>query len=309
MLTIATFISGNETMNFSILDAYYFLRESMLADELIIFSDTPQGITGGGIREEISPSSTKYTRILSSLKISSHENILYIDNDITPDIFGLKEFITECRSDSDLYFGRIAAKESKTFTGNLIQVDKTISHKIIRPLLWGIGAGISLPGQIFMLRRGKFLHDLPEGDTVFDDLALGICAVKNKYTVQRSKLTLGYERPSESFCTLIKQRIRWAMGYYEQLEMSRRSSIFPLVLLHGLAYHILSPLFVPVLYMTLNGGIFFAVMVAVCLCVSEFRLSRLVYSAAYFVVFQAVHAVWLAALLKNFVKGKIFPPA
>ena len=303
MLSIATFISGNETMNFSILDAYYFLRDSMLADELIIFSDTPQGITGRGIREEISPSSTKYTRMLSSLKISSNENILYIDNDITPDLFSLKKFIVEYRSDSDLYFGRIAAKESKTFTGKLIQTDKTISHKLIRPLLWRIGAGISLPGQIFMLKRGKFLKNLPEADTVFDDLAVGICAVKNGFIVQRSKLTLGYERPSETPSVLIKQRIRWARGYCEQLKASRGSSVFPLVVIHGLAYHVLSPMFVPVLYMTLSGRIFLAVIVIVCSCVSEFRLSRLIYSAAYFVIFPAVHAVWLAALLKNLVKG------
>lgn len=303
MLTIATFISGNETMNFNILDAYYFLRDSMLADELIIFSDTPQGVKGCGIREEILPSSTKYTRILLSLKISSNENILYIDNDITPDLFSLKKFIAEYRSSSDLYFGRIAAKESKTFTGNLIQADKTISHKLIRPLLWEIGAGISLPGQIFMLKRGKFLRNLPECDTVFDDLAVGICAVKNGCIVQRSKLTLGYEKPSETFSALIKQRKRWARGYYEQLKASRGSNIFPLVLLHGLAYHILSPMIVPFLYMMLNGGIFLAAMSAVCLFASELRLSRLIYSAAYFVIFPAVHAVWLSALLKNIVKG------
>ena len=303
MLTIVTFISGNETMNFSILDTYFFLKDSMLADELIIFSESPQGITGAGIREEISPGTTKYARILSSLEIVAHENILYIDNDISPNLESLKEFITARKEDTDLYFGRIAVKNPRTFTGHLVQTDKTISHKFIRPLLWEIGAGISLPGQIFMLKRVKFLRDLPRNDTVFDDLAIGMCAVNNSYNVQRNKLILGHEKPSETLCVLMKQRIRWAQGYYEQLKASEGSNIFPLVLLHGIVFHVLSPLFVPLLAVSLSRGIFIAVMSVVLSCVSEFRLSRLVYSALYFVIFPAVHAVWFAALVKNLLTG------
>lgn len=303
-ITIVTFISGSEEPNLNIVKAYEILHKNGLADELIIFSDKPSGITGREIREEVLPGTTKYARILLSLKIASCERILYIDNDITPEVQCLHKFITEFRDDTDLCFGRISVNNPETFTGHLIQIDKIISHKFTRPLLWYLNIGISVPGQVFMLRKQKFLANMPLTDTVFDDLAVGICAKQGGFNVQSLRLTAGYEEPSENMRELFRQRIRWARGYYEQLAYNAREKIFWLIVLHGISFHMIPAVIIPVIIYLAGSRYAAVIMCLISLFASEFRPARIIYAVAYFLIFPFVHVVWFTAFLKNLINGR-----
>ncbi|MBQ7215726.1 MAG: glycosyltransferase family 2 protein [Synergistaceae bacterium] len=304
-LSIVTFISGSERPNTELLEMYHRLRKTCGADELLVFSDRKHGITGENVREIVSPDTTKFKRIMLSFGAALNEKILYVDNDISPCCGNLEEFIRGFREDTDLCFGRIAVKNPDSFTAELIRTDKKISHEFIRPMLWRLNIGISVPGQVFMLRREKFMRDMEDSpDTVFDDLALGICAKQNGYRVQISSLVLGYERPSGNLCGLLRQRIRWAKGYCEQLTVNRKNrQIFPLAVIHGLAYHAMIPVLILVLMICAGWAECITVMLVVCAGVSDFSISRMLYAGAYFMIFPFVHLVWFAALVRNFLKG------
>lgn len=307
-LTIVTFISNNENFNCDILRFYVELKKILDYVELIVFSEHENlevlEVHDANIKEIVCPNTTKYKRILASLQIANSEAILYIDNDILPKFSSLYKFISDFDDNVDLYFGRISVKEPITFVEKLIQIDKTLSHKFIRPLLWRLNIGISVPGQIFMLRRAKFANNLDVNDTVFDDLAIGICANENKYNVQVSNAVLGEEKAKPSFRELLKQRKRWAQGYYESLLRAKGRKIFNLVAVHGATYHLLGISFLLLIYF-LYAVRFEKTAIGLILLISwyisDFCLLRIPYAIAYLFIFPAIHLIWLCHLVRHLI--------
>ena len=177
-ISIVTFISGTETLNWDIIEFYKYIARSLYHCELIIYADhevlKPSGVADENIREMIGCSITKYRRILSSLETCKYNHILFIDNDIKINYKELRRFIIECPNHADLYFGKISVKRTETFTEHLVKIDKILSHNIIRPALWTMNVGISIPGQIFIMKRKSFIDILKRYDTLFDDLTIGI---------------------------------------------------------------------------------------------------------------------------------------
>ena len=240
-ISIVTFISNKEKFNMEIFKFYNDIRKFCGFAEFIIFSDVAlfdsEKIYGDNIYEKVCPNMTKYKRILLSLSIVRSDKILFLDNDISPDNKNLYNFLKAYRNESDLYFGKIGVNNPQNLIEKLIKIDKNISHKFTRPILWKFKIGISVPGQIFMINKNRFVKDLNHRDTVFDDLFIGICAKENKYIVQRSTLMLGYEKASNNISILLRQRIRWAKGYYQTLLFHSKIKVFPLIIIHGIAYH------------------------------------------------------------------------
>ena len=307
-LSIVTFISNKEKFSEELFTLYRKLLPAFKFVEFIVFSDTEvlslQQIDGKNVRQVISAGSTKYKRIISSLEISRAENILYIDNDISPNVEQLLLFLRNLENNTDLAFGRIAINNPQTFVEKLIFLDKILSHSFIRPLLWSMGLGISIPGQIFMIKKNNFFRDLNFSiDTVFDDLFLGICAKQNNYHVTRSQLILGYEKPSKNFSVLLRQRIRWARGYYESLVCNIKAKVFPLIIVHGIAYHFVSVILIIALLLQSRHSVEFAlgIYLLICLLLADFKWSMVPYAISYFIVFTIIHFIWFISLMKNFV--------
>ena len=236
-VTIATFISNNENENEEIYKLTEYLRKNINI-QLIVFSDKKSKINKA--ENLITPKMTKYKRIQLLLNNAKFNDILCLDNDITPKKEFILKFVKECLNrDYSIAWGKIKAKKIKGFIPKLINIDKNLSHDYIRPVLWNLNIGISLPGQIFMINKKYLKDNLPNVDTVYDDLMIGAVVREKKYPIYFTKDILGYEKPKENIKQLLKQRIRWAKGLAETIVYNKNSKVFPFILLHGIAFNLL----------------------------------------------------------------------
>jgi len=301
-LTIVTFISKTETPNSFLFSLAYNLRVSVKTVKMIVYTDSALDETvfpNNDILVRISPNTTKYSRILDSLNIAETPCILYIDNDIKPDIINLQKLIEGSEETTDVAWGYIGTLSTYGFMSRFIAIDKLLSHKIIRPILWKLHIGISVPGQAFLINKKKFRKDLPQFDTVFDDLTIGICAKQYGYSIIRFPFYLGYEKPSCSLPILVKQRIRWAKGFYQSLVKNRRSKMLPYVLIHGFMYHFLwLPVWTAIAaacLFSLPIGFLLWIFLSVCLCCGKLYL--IVYALLYSLMIPIIHIIWFIALI------------
>lgn len=309
-ISIVTFVSGNESLNRNIIGFYRYISQDLDNCELIIYSDhellEKNGISDENIREAAGGATTKYMRIMDSLSSSRYDHILFIDNDIRTDFKLLKKAVMTCPDNVDLCFGKIAVSSTDTFTEHLIKIDKILSHNIIRPALWDLNIGISIPGQVFIIKKKKFKNVLRLYDTLFDDLTIGLCAKESNMTVKRVKAVLGSEKPSANLRTLIRQRIRWAKGYSQTLRFNRDSKCFRYIVIHGAAYHgsVAAVDVVEALLFRCSPCVASAVLVFILFSLSNWKIMELPYALAYLLVFPAVHSLWLITLIKELFKDK-----
>jgi cellulose synthase/poly-beta-1,6-N-acetylglucosamine synthase-like glycosyltransferase len=302
-LSVATFISNGETINHEICSFFENIRKKIPTAELLIYSDyllPKEDIAADNIKVNVCPNMTKYKRILKSLDDAESAYILYLDNDITPDVDNLFELLENIQGETiDLAWGTIGVAGENGFIQKLIVIDKIVSHKIIRPTLWKLNLGISVPGQIFLADKTNFRNDLPRIDTVFDDLTIGVCARRNRYDVKMYPMKLGYEKPSANFKALLRQRARWAAGFCESVINNIGNKILPLVIIHGFAYHLLcfAVWAALVTLFMFNHAAALALWFALCIKISDFKAGLIFYAAAYSLIFPFIHLAWLACFL------------
>lgn len=306
-ISIVTFISGTEKLNHNIIGFYKYISKYLDNCELIIYSDKKllkkNELTDENIREVICNSTTKYMRIKDSIVSCRYDRILFIDNDIKIEYENLKRAIAQCPEDADLFFGKIMVSSTDTFTEHLIKIDKILSHNIIRPALWNMNIGISIPGQVFIMKRNSFNNVLQKYDTLFDDLTIGICAKENNMTVKRTKSVLGSEKPSVNMAALIKQRIRWAKGFAQTLRFNKNSSCLRYIIIHGVAYHAsiaVIDLIEAVLfkYSPYASTILF---ILILITLSDNDIAEIPYVIAYMMIMPAIHSVWLITLISDLI--------
>lgn len=304
-ITIATFITSYEKKNENFFSVVEFLSEDF-DTEYFVFSDNGI-IRNGNPLENQELCKTKFKRIEKSLKLAKNDIILCIDNDTIVDKENLKSFLQGAfERDFSLAWGKIGSQKISGFVPNLIGIDKNLSHNIIRPFLWKINIGISIPGQIFCINKSYFSGKLKNYDTVFDDLTLGLICKKENMPVFFSGLTLGYERPKGNFLELVRQRIRWAKGFSETLRYSKKMDSQKFVVLHGIAYHFLWILFWSLftLLMCFNMRVVALLFIFLSsLFLANFKLKQVFFALCYIIVFPFIHIIWTIALFNN-IKAK-----
>lgn len=300
-LTIASFISKSENFNTTILNVLACLRQENVKCELIIFSDRNLEIENEDITVIVDNSWTKYRRIQRLLVVSSYDLVLCIDNDISVNIDNLSKFLRKFATGQYLAgWGKIESKECPGIVPKLIQIDKNLSHGLIRPLLWKLKVGISMPGQVFLFNR-RFLRDsLPPEDTVFDDLQIGLVLRRSGYPILCICAMLGAEFPKLTFPELIRQRLRWARGYAETISNNLDSSL-PFVLIHGTAYHIIWILFWLTFARLAWFNITYPIIIigAFLLTFAHAKLAFLRYALLYALIFPILHIIWLLFVALN----------
>lgn len=307
-LTIATFISNNEKDN---KDFFNFIKviQKNINIETIVFTDYRIDINEKyEIKQIIKSNITKYKRIMQLIERAESNNILCIDNDITIDFEKLNEFINEfINNNYDLAWGKIKTTSTKGVVPKLIRIDKNLSHDFIRPFLWKAHLGISIPGQIFMLKRDSFLGELPDVDTVYDDLTLGMIARKNRFKFYYSKSFLGSESPKGNFKNLIKQRIRWSKGMAQSIYNGIKNKMLKFVLLHAFMYHLLwLPYYVLLVIISKNNIIGSTIIfITTAILLAEYKKSDLFWAFCYMLIFPIIHSIWLIFFLINLFKEKI----
>lgn len=251
---------------------------------------------------------TKYRRLISLMEKDDSKYYLSIDNDITGNINELLNFIdVMIGNDYEVGWGRIKAKKQKGFISNMVVVDKMLSHNIIRPLLWNLGVGISIPGQIFCIKGNSFRGKLIELDTFLDDLALGLYVNINKSKKYVVSTVLGEEEPNSTFIGLWKQRSRWAIGYSTILKAIKDKKKYKnKVIIHGLSYHF-SWIFnwiITILLAYFYGPIVIGYVLLVSGFITQKDVTMLFYSIVYQWFFPVFHIRWGITFLSKIVKGE-----
>lgn len=306
-ITIVTFITSYEKENVNFLSVVESLKD-VFCVEYFIFSDSETIRNGAKVNFTVD-SKSKFKRIDAVLSLAKNDFILCIDNDIVVNNFELKGFLNSIfKNDFSLAWGKISCQSSKGFVPRLIEIDKKLSHNILRPGLWKLGLGISIPGQIFCINRVFFHDKLSRYDTVFDDLTLGLICKQYSMPVFISKTILGFERPKGTFFELIKQRIRWAKGFSETLKYSEKTGFKKFVLIHGFAYHQLWILFYLLIVFLCILKLYYSIFIILAilmLFLSNFKWKLFLYSLCYIVVFPLIHIIWNIVVGYEIVSNKI----
>lgn len=246
---------------------------------------------------------TKYRRLINLMEKDESQYYFSVDNDISGNIEQMNQFISNMLYDNyEIGWGRILANKPKGFISNLVAVDKLLSHNIIRPILWKLRVGISVPGQIFCIKSESFRGKLINLDTFLDDLALGLYAnvtQKKRYVVSN---VLGYERPNDRFSGLWKQRTRWAIGYASILKGTFNNEDYRWkVLIHGLSYHFSWILNWFILGIIGSKSILFSVIyfIVIGMLIVKENIKLLGYSLCYQIIFPLFHLKWGITLLEQ----------
>ena len=303
-ITIATFISNREKKNEDFIEVANFLKQNFNT-EILLFCDSYIKGLPNDIEQIITPSMSKFKRIEKLLQISKNNDILCIDNDITINKENLKKFINECMNkDYAIAWGKVKAVPIQSFVAHLICIDKNLSHDYIRPFLWKMNIGISLPGQIFMINKQYYTNKFPKYDTVYDDLTIGIITKSNAMPVYHTKDVLGEEMPKSTFKNLIKQRKRWAKGYAESIYNNRKTNMLKYVIINGFMYHLLwFPLYIIlILLMFIMPIISFLSVFIICTFIADGKIKNMLWGLMYLVIFPIIHIIWLKELIKDIIK-------
>lgn len=279
----------------------YLQKSCGVYSEVIIFCDAPFDGDGLKFRRIVDGGETKYMRILRLYSLAANDLIFCVDNDVTLDMANFKNFVFGCNAGNFVAgWGKITALPCAGLTPHLIKIDKTVSHDFLRPLLWSLKIGISLPGQVFMFR--KSLLKIPPEDTVFDDLQIGIAIKKSSLPFFYSRAVLGFETPKATLRELVRQRIRWAQGYAEIILLNRKS---PLVLVHGVAWHCWWLLFWGIFFGCWAVGqtaaaLCFALIVVMSL--AKNKIGDCIFAALYLLIFPFLHIIWWSFVAINLVR-------
>lgn len=239
---------------------------------------------------------TKYRKLLLALQDVGHRYLLSLDNDIAADIPGLLRLVDQTlAADADLGWGRVQSRKLAGLVSRLVEVDKLLSHTVLRPMLWRMHLGVSIPGQCFLLRTASFRDRLPVTDTFLDDLSIGLHAAKHRLRYHYGRDVVAYELPSYSFAALWKQRARWATGFRQSLScatLNRQDR--RLLWIHAFFYHLLPILHVAALAALAPQAPLACAgwLVALALVIARHRPQALGAALAYPILFPLFHAGW-----------------
>lgn len=311
-IILITYMRETEKFNKGMEQACSVLKEIDPALECIYFTDKPRKLEvhcNIKMRNIVYPG-TKYVRLLKILE--EEQNCLYvsIDNDVQIDIKLFEKYIAQCIDENiDCSWARLMAQDNKSLISKLVAVDKLLSHNLIRPFLWKMKIGLSIPGQCFVINSKAFKKKLYEFDTFLDDLALGAYISENyeNLKVLISSSVIGYEFPNETFEGLCKQRKRWAKGYYQVLKEAKGKDFFGKVCIHGIAYHGIWLLHWAVFFMVLRFSITAAMIYILIISgVTTYKSPRYyIWSIIYQIVFPIFHIIWFYNVIKEKIKDNM----
>lgn len=302
-ITIVSYLRKNETINKSFYELVNTFQMNHLLCRVVIFSDVERTDFPLKYSLVVDQGRTKYARLKKLITSGQDLYILSIDSDITLSIESSIEFCKNfIQSDSSIGWGHIGVSNYGVVP-NMVSIDKILSHNYIRPLLWDLHCGISIPGQFFIIRRHDYEKILIPDDTFLDDLQIGLITKKAKFKVFRPAIITGREYAKETLKDLFQQRKRWAKGYSSILKTAFRLSTqhFSLVVIHGMFYHVLFPLLIAFTCMLSLYNPFITllsyIVIAIILVNKNFRL--LLEALLYPVFFPILHLYWGYHLILN----------
>jgi len=308
-ISIVTYLRASETITQSFLLFVQQIQNREILDNVYIFTVTPREVIAHKNWIIIYDNGkTKYERLRYLINTLQDSILFSIDNDMTIDFSVFETFLNQfIFSDRVIGWGKIGVS-NKGFVPSLISVDKNLSHYFIRPLLWKLNIGISIPGQCFILRTKKYFQRLPETNTFLDDLQIGLFTCYQGYQVFQSEKIIGTEKVQDTLGKLFRQRKRWAKGFASTLKtaQSMNRKFFILVLLHGFSYHLTLPIFIPFLLSLyfVNSIIAFTITFLLLILLCKGNFSLLGSALLYCMIFPWLHLYWLISLIPSRLETK-----
>lgn len=198
-----------------------------------------------GVDVIVMPSGTKLSK-LRRLAASVDADLFCIcDPDISFDRevcrLVLQQAIEVVRSDREVIaFGVVEGQDNRTLLSRVVALDKWLSHRVIRPLLWSAGIGITVPGQFLLVSRGVLCSIESSVDSYLDDLYLGWIARRRGACVRRVAAVVGQEEARTGWRSLLTQRLRWMRGIASLFRVGvKEPAILGLLGVHYFAYHVI----------------------------------------------------------------------
>ncbi|HIA77490.1 MAG TPA: glycosyltransferase family 2 protein [Gammaproteobacteria bacterium] len=135
-------------------------------------------------------------------------------------------------------YGIVDCREEGTLLSRIIAIDKWFSHRVLRPSLWRLGMGISIPGQFLVLSTSVLQRLDPDVDSYLDDLYLGWIARSMGARVVCIPEVVGAEKSRTKWSSLLTQRLRWMRGFMSLvLHLSGKPKALGFLLVHFVTYH------------------------------------------------------------------------
>jgi cellulose synthase/poly-beta-1,6-N-acetylglucosamine synthase-like glycosyltransferase len=307
-LAIVTYLRDQEQLTSELIEIGNQLQQRYpsLVMELYVESAMPVSAPGADFPIHITHlQGTKYGKLLHALQDTDHRYLLSLDNDIAANISGLLHLVAQTiEGDFDLGWGRIHSRRISNFISRLVEVDKLLSHTVLRPALWRLHLGVTIPGQCFLLKTMLFQSSLPNTDTFLDDLSIGLYAAKHRLRYHYAHEVVAFELPSYSFKGLWKQRLRWSTGFRQSLSCSTLTrQDRRLLWIHAFCYHLL-----PILQV---GALTVLAFQTPLICIAWLMLNALItvrhhpkalgVAIIYPIVFPLFHVGWWS----NFFRAKL----
>ena len=240
-VTVCVVCCSTPSMSSDVIHAVTRALSSVATVRAVVLSDSVETLVGVDVVAVAQ--GTKLSKIRRLAALVDADLICICDPDMRVDaeacrlVFG--RAAAEFRRGSEVIaFGIVEGINAGSLLSRVIALDKWLSHRVLRRLLWACGIGITLPGQ-FLIASARLLRSLDPGvDSYLDDLYLGWVARTQRVRVHRVPVVVGKEEPRTTWGSLLTQRLRWMKGLACLFRhLGNRPSAAFLLTVHFLAYH------------------------------------------------------------------------
>ena len=257
------------------------------------------------------PEGTKLSKLRQFSHTADSDFICVSDPDLVVRSDSIRKVVAQAIEASDgdsevVSFGLVECRDDGTLLSSVIAIDKWLSHRVLRPMLWRYRLGITIPGQFLVLSTSVLQRLDPAVDSYLDDLYLGWIARSTGVRVLRVPAVVGHEESRSTWTSLLTQRLRWMRGLFSLVRhLSRQPMALGFLTIHFIAYHgipilwliciVTLAMFVPV------GAI--ALLAATVLTISRLSQQSLIAAATFSLLFPLLHCfatlLWWAPISRQ----------
>lgn len=186
---------------------------------------------------------TKLSKIRPIASLAEADLICICDPDMHLDAEGCRLVVSRAAAEIHrgvevVAFGIVEGRDTGNLLSRVVALDKWLSHRVLRRALWGLGIGVTLPGQFLVVSTALLRRLDPAVDSYLDDLYLGWIARSEGAHVHRLPVVVGVEDTRATWGGLFAQRLRWMKGLARLFgHIALRPSAVLLLTIHYCAYH------------------------------------------------------------------------
>lgn len=245
------------------------------------------------VQSVVVPEGTKLSKIRGYARNLSSRFVCVCDPDLAICPAGVASVAEQAVQEMpEIAFGLIDCQADGTVLSGIIAIDKWLSHYVLRPILWRLGIGITVPGQFLIVSTDLLKRLEPSVDSYLDDLYFGLFARLQRAKVLRIAKTIGEEESRSHWSSLLAQRIRWMRGLVSLLRHHQSNPrALGFLITHFFGYHVLPIIWFTGLAIIAHSNSFAALLVLVTGILVLSRLTRQPFHVAFvfLIAFPLIH--------------------